>query len=155
MMYDTSYLQSKDIDWFFKCGSAYVHIASAGGYLPKEVNNREKLRAIQYKVSQLPYLFSVQKIVVNEKLINQMLNNKPKSILAYVESFVDMARRGFVSLDRTNIAEPSDNRYHIVCRPPWSIQLKEIDLELPSVDAGKLNLERLGDGLKLWDVFGE
>lgn len=97
----------------------------------------------------------MKEIVVNEDLINQMLNNEPKSIWAYRESFVNMARRGFVSLDRTNVAEPSDNRYHIVCRPPRSLQLEEIDLELPSVAAGKLNLERFGDGLKLQDVFGE
>lgn len=153
MMYDTSYLQSKDIDWFFKCGTAYVHVASAGGYLPKEVNDREKLRAIQYKVFQLPYLFPVERIEVNEELINRMFNNEAKSIFAYTESFIDMARRGFVSLDRTNVVEPSDNSYHIVCRPPRFLQQKEIDLELPTVDAGKLNLERFGDGLMLQDVF--
>lgn len=83
-----------------------------------------------------------------------MFNNEAKSIFAYAESFVDMARRGFVSLDRANVTEPSDNRCHIVCRPPRSLQLEEIDLELPSVDAGELNLERFGDSLKLWDVFG-
>lgn len=35
----------------------------------------------------------------------------------YLESFLSMARKGFVSLDRTNLTDPYDNTYHIVCMP--------------------------------------
>ena len=36
----------------------------------------------------------------------------------YVVSFVDMARKGFVSMDRSNIFDITDQNYHVVCMPP-------------------------------------
>lgn len=42
MKYDEAYIQSKDIDWFCVIGDVYCHIASAGGVLPDQINDREK-----------------------------------------------------------------------------------------------------------------
>lgn len=58
MKYDEAYIQSKDIDWFCVIGDVYCHIASAGGVLPDQINDREKLRDIQKKVFDASDIFT-------------------------------------------------------------------------------------------------
>ena len=43
----------------------------------------------------------------------------------YLESFISMSGKGFVSLDRTNLEDPNDNTYHIVCMPNKNIALPD------------------------------
>lgn len=54
-------------------------------------------------------------------------------ILLIEKGFSAMARKGFVSFDRTNIANLEDNRYHCVCKPR-SLELKPQGLNLFSVN---------------------
>lgn len=133
MKYSESYMFSKDIDWFFKMKNQYFHVASAGGRLPATVNDREKLREIQYQVYKLPYLYPARQIRFNGRFIRQLLseqnNEDPDAYEFYIESFVNFARKGFISCDRTVIADHTDDSYHIVCAPPSfdnDIQLADI-----------------------------
>lgn len=64
-----------------------------------------------------PYLFAEEDVIDNDAFINQRFSSNPKGRKSYVVSFRDMARKGFISMDRTNLLEPNDNRYHIVCMP--------------------------------------
>lgn len=120
--YPESYLLSKDIDWFFKLNNQFIHVASAGGRLPVIINDREKLREIQYQVFNLPYIFSEEEIIINDGFINQMLSPQlranPQLYNTYVESFINFARKGFISCDRTEVTNLMSNIYHIVCMPP-------------------------------------
>jgi len=133
--YPDSYILAKDIDWFFKMNNQYIHVASAGGKLPVIINNREKLRQIQYQIFNLPYIYSEEEILINDKFIRQLLspqiNEKPELYDSYIESFVDFSRKGFISCDRTEVTNNLSNLYHIVCMPPLSeknIQIEDIPI---------------------------
>ena len=76
MEYSESYMLSKDIDWFFKMNNRYIHVASAGGKLPDIINDREKLRQVQYDVYNLPYIFSAEEIRINQDFIMQLLSSQ-------------------------------------------------------------------------------
>ena len=71
MKYDEAYIQSKDIDWFCVIGDVYCHIASAGGVLPDQINDREKLRDIQKKVFDASDIFTENDIVINNEFLLQ------------------------------------------------------------------------------------
>ncbi len=77
-----------------------------------------------------PYLFAEEDVVDNEAFLNQRFANNPTGRASYVVSFRDMARKGFVSMDRTNLLETNDNHYHIVSRPRlWNEH--RINIEIP------------------------
>lgn len=151
MRYPDTYLVNHDIDWFCVVDGVYIHVASAGGQLPSQINDDESLREAQYQVEQLPDLYSDEDIEYNENAINNVAGiNGFKGRQQYLESFTAMARKGFASFDRTNIAKPSDNHYHLVCKPknmdkkPGNLELLNIDLctfaTLGDVDFGELKL---------------
>lgn len=137
MKYDKAYIQSKDIDWFCVIGGVYCHIASAGGVLPDQINDREKLRDIQKKVSDASDMFTENDIVINNEFLLQRFgryDDNRDAIEAYLESFRNMTRKGFVSIDRTDVMNTSENLYHIVCYPKERRDLSEFFPDLVQVD---------------------
>lgn len=130
MKYEEAYIQSKDIDWFCIIGGVYCHIASAGGALPDVINDRDKLRDIQQRVFKTRDRFHDEEIIINHDFLLQrfgQIDNNNDAIVAYLDSFRSMARKGFCSIDRTNVMDTSDNRYHIVCYPPRHVELPELN----------------------------
>ena len=125
MKYDEAYIHSKDIDWFCIIGDVFCHVASAGGIIPDIINDREKLRSLQKRVFDSNFIFDEEDIVVNEPFLNQHFGNDEEARAAYLHSFMNMARKGFVSFDRTNIINLNDQTYHIVCYPKNPIRLQE------------------------------
>lgn len=126
MRYPISYLLNHDIDWFCRVNGFYIHVASAGGWIPWHINDDEYLRNVQHRVAMMPDVFKDEDIVYNEQAIRSVLGqdvelgkNYEKARRQYIVSFTAMARKGFVSIDKTNILDPDDNRYHVVCYP-WS-----------------------------------
>lgn len=137
MNYPDTYIASHDIDWFCVVNGVYIHVASAGGMIPNVVNDIEHLRAIQYQVSVLPYICGEDEIVYNEQAIANLVNvDDAGTRTQYIASFKEMARKGFVSIDKTNIEDRIDNRYHTVCRPrntkhrPEGIEMPTVNTEL-------------------------
>ena len=62
--------------------------------------------------------------------VRKILCRSEKSLLIlilYCHSFVEMAKRGFYSFDKTNINDVQNNKYHLVAYP---IQYKISDLQL-------------------------
>lgn len=138
---------TRDIDWFCIVNGIYVHLASAGGILPMSFRNRDTLRTLQHNVAMAPYLFEEEDVVENEEFLNQRFADNPKGRESYVVSFREMARKGFVSMDRTNLTDPYDNRYHIVCMPRNLDErsLQELDVPVISNDERpELDLQPLG-----------
>ena len=136
MRYTDAYLINHDIDWFCIVNGVYIHVASAGGQLPSQINDDERLKNAQYQVEQLPDIYSDEEIEYNEAAISNVLGNDAKSRAQYIESFTAMARKGFASFDRTNIANPLDNHYHLVCKPKNMDRKPEnIELFTVSIDA--------------------
>lgn len=138
---------TRDIDWFCIVNGIYVHLASVGGILPMSFRNRDTLRTLQHNVAMAPYLFEEEDVVENEEFLNQRFADNPKGRESYVVSFREMARKGFVSMDRTNLTDPYDNRYHIVCMPRNLDErsLQELDVPVISNDERpELDLQPLG-----------
>lgn len=134
MRYPDIYLFNHDIDWFCKVNGVYIHVASAGGLLPSQINDDDSLKNAQYQVELLPDIYSDEEIEYNEVAISNVLGNDAKSRAQYIELFTAMARKGFASFDRTNIADSLDNHYHLVCKPknmdrtPANIELYTVDI---------------------------
>lgn len=127
MKYDDAYIYSKDIDWFCIIGDVFCHVASAGGMIPAVINDREKLRGLQKRVFDSDFIFEEEDIIVNEPFLNQHFGNDEEARAAYLHSFMSMARKGFVSFDRTNVMDLNDQTYHIVCYPKNPIRLQGFD----------------------------
>ena len=156
MKYNTNYLRTHDIDWFCIINGLYVHVASAGGIIPEALRDREELRQLQHIVSNAPFLFSENEIVYNERFLNSRFHDG-ESREDYVRSFRDMARKGFVSMDRTDWINPQSNDYHVVCCPnrnlkpiiPEGVVLKNSCII--QIEALELNSET--KGVKLLNFF--
>ena len=82
-----------------------------------QINDKEKLRTIQNRVANLPEIYTDDEIVYNEQTIANVVGRDEAARDTYVESFAAMARKGFVSFDRTVIGNTDINNYHWVCRP--------------------------------------
>lgn len=113
--YPSKYLQSHDIDWFYVINGIPIHFASAGGIIPNAVNNREKLRLTQCKVNKLPCVLNDTDIQINPNLYEQFEDEQ--ALNEYLNSFNAMAKKGFVSYDRTDIQDPTSSVYIYVCGP--------------------------------------
>lgn len=156
MRYELNYMFTHDIDWFCIINGLYVHVASAGGIIPETMRDRDELRLLQHNVSKAPYLFSENEIAYNEDFLNSHFPDG-KAREDYVRSFRDMARKGFISMDRTDWTNPESNNYHVVCCP--SRNLKPVNPEdgeiiitaLIQNDTLRLNAET--EGIKLLDFF--
>lgn len=101
--YNEAYLQTHDIDWFCRIGNTAMHFASNGGAIPKKVNNREVNSKIQNAVAMMEDVVTEQEqIMINRQYVNARLgeNVSHEAFNRYVESFVAMAKKGFVSFDR-------------------------------------------------------
>ena len=92
--------------------------------IPDVINDREKLRSLQKRVFDSDFIFEEEEIVVNEPFLNQHFGNDEEARAAYLHSFMSMARKGFVSFDRTNVMDLNDQTYHIVCYPKNPIRLQ-------------------------------
>lgn len=137
MKYDEAYLYSRDIDWFCIIGGIFCHVASAGGLLPDVVNDRDKLRDMQKRVFDMDYILGNEDIYINQDFLYQRFGNNQESQEAYLSSFIKMSKKGFVSLDRTNVMDITDHTYHVVCYPKRIIKLGIQDL--PNINGHILN----------------
>ena len=119
------YINSHDIDWFAFYENKYIHVASAGGYLPEVVNNRENLRFIQDYVKKLP--LEEHEIIKNIKEVVSILKIPEEQLEVYFESFENMAKKGFYSYDKVDINDIEDNKYILVAYPKEPINIKKVE----------------------------
>lgn len=140
MIYEDAYIHSKDIDWFCIIGDVFCHVASAGGLIPIIINDREKQRSLQKRVFDSDFIFDEEEIVVNEDFLDQHFGDDKEARIAYMLSFMSMARKGFVSFDRTNVMDLNDQTYHIVCYPKNPIRLQGFQ-DLCKVEGNVLHKE--------------
>lgn len=129
MKYSEEYMQSHDIDWFCKINELPVHLASNSGVIPEFANDRKNNVNNQTNAYNSSYQFEESEIQINESYINHLFDietnmiDKEHKKEMYLRSFVDMARRGYISMDRVNKDIHSknyfhDSRYVVVAWPP-------------------------------------
>lgn len=132
-MYRKLTQRSLDIDWFIELDGVLVHIASNGGHIPWNSYKIRSLESIYENVMAMP---EEHEIGINEAYINDLDgyeyldNNDLKALLKkedgsfldkislYSESFVSMAKRGFLSFDRSDYISPSGyEMYRLIAWP--------------------------------------
>lgn len=75
------------------------------------------------------------------------------AIKDYLGSFMSMARKGFISIDRTNLTNLEDPNYHIVCRPNNLKSLKQfIEVENFQVDDDSIFIG-MNDNIELLNIL--
>lgn len=150
MRYKRNYLLTHNIDWFVCIGGAWIYAASRGGLLPNFVDNRAELRKLQKICFNLPDVVEKDNIEINEDLImkrydrayeiyakkfgiNRKQDQEILKIINYkdfresfMESFVEMACKGFYSYIRLDIDNAESNEYRLVAFPKDGTP-KEID----------------------------
>lgn len=149
MKYSEAYQRTRDIDWFFRTGNRFIHVASNGGKLPNFVNNVNRLRNEQAAVSLLNNIKDVQVDItdyvnvrtqasVEEVQKNNIMVDINQLRESYLSSFVAMAQKGFYSFDR---ALNDESKYILVCGPKTPIevacQLMEVTDEIEFDGEGK------------------
>lgn len=134
---------NRDLDLFCLINNKPVHIATAGGIIPKSLesgiifNCTRKMKECDivwpnYDVGLNPVLRLILNydqqteniyLVLNtiypdsfENLTNEELYRKYIQDI-YGHSFINMACKGFWSYDKTNLAEPEDDVFHLVASP--------------------------------------
>lgn len=132
-MYRKLTQKSLDIDWFIELDGVRVHIASNGGHIPWR---SYKIRSIKRIYENVMAMSEEHAVGINEAYINNLdgyeyLDNDdfkqrikredgsiPDKISLYSESFVSMAKRGFLSFDRTDFSSPfGDDLYRLIAWP--------------------------------------
>lgn len=144
MEFSDEMLSTIDIDWFFQIGDYPIHVASAGGRIPRVVKSsiedsnamvkevRQKKHDL-YRPRELKYNqelksildFSEQNVSEYERVLQALRKDEdyvreeiPDIFLKryYIPPFSYYAVKGFISLDR-NIDGENENEYHWVAKP--------------------------------------
>lgn len=139
--YTSEYLQSHDIDWFYVVNGIPIHFASAGGIIPSKANDRKNLRWVQRKVNKLPDILDAKDIQINPNLDEQF--HDKKALNEYLCSFLNMAKKGFVSYDRKDIMDVNSVVYTFVCGPKNYLaenSVLEVLESVPHIDVNNIDV---------------
>ncbi len=138
MPYDRLFLETTDLDWFVQVNKRCIHAASGGGIIPKivmqnntvndEIRDRVSIESSKdYKTELNPHLREILNLEERKDDFAFLLStlgiefgDDPIQTYidkVYVNSFVEYAKKGFWSFDKTNTHNYSDNMYHLVARP--------------------------------------
>lgn len=146
-----SYMRTRDIDWFAVVDGHPCHFASNGGMLPACLTDRETLLKLQWYAAQMEDIPNVE-IEINELYVksrlakNQQVNMDDNNIRAYLRSFMEYARKGFVSYDRVNPEDLDCNQYMWIARPKNDYQLLNQVCEKISSFGGVVKFQRNEQG---------
>ena len=144
MEFKDEQLTTLDIDWFVQIGDYPIHVASAGGNIPRIIKSSiEDSNAMVKEVRQKKHdLYKPKELEYNKELENILnfsdsnLDEYERVLIAlrkdedyvrdaisglylkryYIPSFAYYAMKGFISLDR-NIDSENANGYHWVAKP--------------------------------------
>lgn len=120
MAYTIEEQYGRDIDWYFKdANDNMFHVASAGGRLPDIIVENDFLNnSLHSQIQSLPLDFDYQ---INPNL-DEIKNFETSELRQfYLEDFIEMAQKGFVSIDKTILGNFDNTIYHLVA---WPINYK-------------------------------
>lgn len=140
--YYSNYANTRDIDCFFRIGNVAYHFASNGQPIPQFITRNTNIE-IQTAVYALQ-TDSTGDVDVNVDYVNGLIQNEialydsvqvpheefsvEQMIINYVESFQEMARVGFVSMDLDE-----EGVFHIIASPTIQELPQELFEKLPEV----------------------
>lgn len=138
--YAIDYQMNYDIDWFFTDGIRYFHVASNGGAIPVFLNVDRKNN------------MELQNRIANSKIVTEDIHVIDNPNGFNYGSFVDFAKKGFVSIDKKN--DGFDSQNYVVVAEPTNKQIKPegVDDLVPKLnekDRFKIHIEDIRKEL-LW-----
>ena len=149
MRYRVDYQITHDIDWFALYDNIPIHVASNGNIIPKEIDSQTN-RTIQQALVEK----NIPKtdVVLHHQLIDML--NKTEHPEYYLQSFVEFAGLGFVSIDNhkefTNEGE-FEFRPIIVAYPKLRRNLINIKrINLPCLEPAQMPVLQELDINNLW-----
>ena len=145
--YRKDYQERHDIDWFAIYEGIPIHVASNGGEIPSTIKSANN-RAIQKYLANLDPLSINNEIERNEEWIDVLEKESEEfDTEAYLRTFVEFAKLGFVSIDNVIIGE--EHQYKIVAFPKKRDKLFSLDnVELYIPDIEKEDMQELN--INLW-----
>lgn len=131
---------SRDLDVIFTDGVKLIHLASGGGRLPERLIDSDV-----YNENILSDLIGVNtfeytdiEIETNPNL-QEILNLELEEIDNYLRDFIQFAKRGLYTYDKTKLGEFDDFTFHLVAKPKnnrikdfYSLSVINAKLELPN-----------------------
>ena len=115
MAYSIIEQSSLDLDIFFKDEDKIIHLASAGGILPKQLLNSDVYNNRLLNTILTDYSFEFQ-YELNPNLVEILAINQDE-LENYTKTFIEMAKKGFYSYDKTVLGDFTDQTFHLVARP--------------------------------------
>lgn len=142
MRYRIDFQRTHDIDWVGKHGGIPLHVASNGGRIPNVVDSRHN-RDLLTQIYATEEFLSDDDIVVNKEGIRYLLNHiyeqlrnsnrkgdnvfrievTEEMVDRYAASFVRMAKRGFVSVDRYDYSRFDNTDCIVIAYPKRSLNI--------------------------------
>ena len=111
MAYTDIDLQTFDLDIFFTDNNKLIHVASAGGYLPKTLAKTDIYNQ-----------FVIEKMSTESNEFEIEINPNLKNI--DISSFTALASNGFYSYDKSHLGNFEDMTFHLVAKPKNKISSK-------------------------------
>jgi len=119
--------ETLDIDWFFTNGDLIGHVASGGAKLPASVaGSKENIKLLFSFFTKLPGKCG---LIVNPDLKHVIddINDD------YLSPFIEMAKKGIYSYDRTNFNNFGGSEYHLVASPAEPIKFGELPGDIQQI----------------------
>jgi len=114
---------SRDLDIFFLDNNKIIHLASGCGILPEGL-----LETDIYNDSVLSTIFQNNlnlEVDINPNLTD-ILNLDNQGLNNYLVSFMDIAKRGFYTYDKTRLGNNEDFDFHLVAKPKSPLRRGDI-----------------------------
>ena len=154
MAYSIQEQYSRDLDWYFVDGNNKpIHVATGGGKLPGIVEENDELNErIHAQILQLPIKYEIEINPILNELV-EFDNDESREL--YLTDFIEMAGKGFISIDKTNLGIFEDGIYHLVAYPTGSIIDNTIDLNFSEFISNEIIVDTMQrqsfDLLKLFE----
>lgn len=114
MAYSLIEQHSRDLDIFLRDSNKLIHFASGGGLLPERaINSDEYNNLIIAEISRDQSEFEIE---INPNL-SELLNLNQENLGRYLVSFIEMARKGFFTYDKSKLGNFEDPTFHLVAKP--------------------------------------
>jgi len=132
MAYSELEQESTDLDIYFEDENKFVHLASGGGRLPTQIADLDT--ANENFIRQLNDENSIFDFEINPNLKN-LLELDDNGLELYLNDFVRNAKRGFHSYDKTNLGMFEDSTFHLVAKPIFKKDIKELYSRIPNLNS--------------------
>ncbi|RWW99609.1 hypothetical protein [Flavobacterium cerinum] len=122
MAYSEIEQSTLDLDIFFTDNKKLIHLASGGGILPDNLIETDAYNDDILKL--IPSLNTEFEIEINPNL-SEILNLIENGLENYLAGFIEIAKKGFYTYDRSNIGQFNDTTFHLVAKPKTDLNLNE------------------------------